>query len=72
MTGFCKPIKAFTDQYRDCQFVITCRIAAREYTFQQFTEVEVADFNDEQIAEFATKWFKAKKDPEKVRPLFND
>jgi predicted NACHT family NTPase len=23
-------IQAFTDQYRDCQFVITCRIAARE------------------------------------------
>jgi predicted NACHT family NTPase len=58
-------IQAFTDQYRDCQFVMTCRIAAREYTFQQFTEVEVADFNNEQIAEFAKKWFKAKQDPEK-------
>ncbi|MEO0376485.1 MAG: NACHT domain-containing NTPase [Cyanobacteria bacterium P01_A01_bin.17] len=58
-------IKAFTGQYRDCSFVMTCRIAAREYTFQQFTEVEVADFNQDQIAEFATKWFRAKKDPEK-------
>lgn len=58
-------IKDFTHQFRDCQFVMTCRIAAREYTFQQFTEVEVADFNPEQIAEFATKWFKTKKDPEK-------
>jgi tRNA A37 threonylcarbamoyladenosine biosynthesis protein TsaE len=58
-------IQTFTDQYRHCQFVMTCRIAAREYTFQQFTEVEVADFNDEQIAEFANKWFKAKQDPEK-------
>ncbi|MEM6436217.1 MAG: NACHT domain-containing protein [Cyanobacteria bacterium P01_D01_bin.115] len=26
-------IKGFTGQYRDCQYVITCRIAAREYTF---------------------------------------
>lgn len=43
-------------------FVITCRIAAQEYTFEQFTEVEVADFEDEQIAIFATKWF-ANKDP---------
>lgn len=58
-------IKAFTDQDRDCQYVMTCRIAAREYTFQHFTEVEVADFNQEQIAEFATKWFTAKQDPEK-------
>jgi len=58
-------IKDFTGQYRDCQFVMTCRIAAREYTFQHFTEVEVADFNEAQIAEFATKWFKVKQDPEK-------
>jgi predicted NACHT family NTPase len=64
-------IKDFTGQYRDCQFVMTCRIAAREYTFQHFTEVEVADFDEEQIAEFATKWFTAKQDPEKARPLFN-
>ena len=39
---------------------MTCRIAAREYTFEQFTEVEIADFNDEQIAQFAHKWFKAR------------
>ena len=58
-------IKDFTNHYRDCQFVMTCRIAAREYTFDHFTEVEVADFNEEQIAEFATKWFAAKQDPEK-------
>lgn len=58
-------IKDFTHEFRNCQFVMTCRIAAREYTFQQFTEVEVADFNREQIAEFAAKWFKAKQDPEK-------
>ena len=40
-----REIENFTYQYRDCQFVMTCRIAAREYTFEQFTEVEVADFN---------------------------
>ncbi|WP_239112289.1 NACHT domain-containing NTPase [Halomicronema sp. CCY15110] len=62
-------IKDFTRQYRDCQFVMTCRIAAREYTFQHFTEVEVADFDQEQIAEFATKWFTAKQDPEKGETL---
>lgn len=59
-------IKDFTGQFRDCQFVMTCRIAAREYVFQQFTEVEVADFDTDQIAEFATKWFKAKKDDKKA------
>ncbi|MFE4106227.1 NACHT domain-containing protein [Almyronema epifaneia] len=58
-------IKGFTHQFRGCQFVMTCRIAAREYTFQQFTEVEVADFNPAQIEDFATKWFQAKQDAEK-------
>lgn len=58
-------IKGFTEQFRDCQCVMTCRIAAREYTFEKFTEVEVADFNEEQIKDFSTKWFRTKKDPEK-------
>ena len=61
-----REIQNFTNQFRTCQFVMTCRIAAREYTFEQFTEVEVADFNSDQIAEFVTKWFKAQKDPIKA------
>ncbi|MGG6237339.1 NACHT domain-containing protein [Nodosilinea sp. AN01ver1] len=59
-------IKTFVNQFRDCQCVITCRIAAQEYTFEQFTEVEVADFDQKQIADFATKWFSAKHDPQKA------
>jgi predicted NACHT family NTPase len=58
-------IKEFSDQYHQNQFFITCRIAAREYTFEQFTEVEVADFDDKQITDFSTKWFQIK-DPEKA------
>lgn len=50
-------IQAFADRYPRNQFVITCRIAAKEYTFQNFTEVEVADFSTEQIATFVRKWF---------------
>ncbi|MBD0361806.1 MAG: NACHT domain-containing NTPase [Coleofasciculus sp. C3-bin4] len=55
-----KEIREFSEQYHSNQFVITCRIAAREYTFEKFTEVEVADFNHQQIRMFATKWFQAK------------
>jgi predicted NACHT family NTPase len=55
-----KEIRDFSDQYHTNQFVITCRIAAREYMFETFTEVEVADFNDKQIQTFITKWFQAK------------
>jgi predicted NACHT family NTPase len=58
-----KEIKNFTRLYRDCQIVITCRIAAWEYKFESFTEVEVADFDEDQIAEFINKWFQTKGKP---------
>lgn len=59
-------IRDFAIQFQKNQFVMTCRIAAREYTFEQFTEVEIADFNDQQIDSFAKKWFKAKDDTVKA------
>jgi predicted NACHT family NTPase len=46
--------------YGKNQFLITCRIAAKEYLFQGFREVEVADFDEEQIRVFVTKWFQSK------------
>ncbi|MBE9114734.1 NACHT domain-containing NTPase [Lusitaniella coriacea LEGE 07157] len=55
-----KAIEGFSHRYRHNPFVITCRIAAREYTFDKFTEVEIADFDDTQIATFAGNWFKNK------------
>jgi predicted NACHT family NTPase len=61
-----RQIREFSQQFPQNQFVITCRIAAREYTFEQFTEVEIADFNDEQIADFSGKWFCSKNDPIKA------
>ena len=45
-------IRQTAEKFDASQFVITCRIAAKEYIFEQFTEVEVADFDDEQIADF--------------------
>ncbi|WP_309729252.1 NACHT domain-containing NTPase [Chamaesiphon sp. OTE_75_metabat_556] len=58
-------IRQTAEKFDASQFVITCRIAAKEYIFEQFTEVEVADFDDEQIADFAHKWFQPK-DPVKA------
>ncbi|MEH2010086.1 NACHT domain-containing NTPase [Nostoc sp.] len=55
-----KEIREFSDRFPKNQFVITCRIAAKEYTFEKFTEVEVADFDDDQIFNFTNKWFKDK------------
>jgi predicted NACHT family NTPase len=53
-------IRNFARNYDQNTLIITCRIAAREYIFEQFTEVEVADFNQEQIADFVKKWFQLK------------
>ncbi len=53
-------IESFYSRYDKNKFAVTCRIAAKEYTFTQFTEVEVADFDDEQIKTFVNSWFKIK------------
>ncbi|MBE8998461.1 NACHT domain-containing protein [Nostoc sp. LEGE 12447] len=52
-----REIREFSDLFHTNQFVITCRIAAKEYTYQSFTEVEMADFDEKQIAIFAQNWF---------------
>jgi predicted NACHT family NTPase len=62
-------VRQFTAKYHLNHFIISCRLATREYTFEEFTEVEVADFSDAQIARFVTKWF-ASKDPSLSRKLF--
>lgn len=51
-----KEIRDFTTKYGDNQFVISCRVAAYNHWFEQFTDVEMADFNQEQIATFVKNW----------------
>ncbi len=55
-------LRSFATRYRDCQILITCRIAATEYDFTGFQTVEVADFTDEQVLAYAEKWFGAQTD----------
>ena len=55
-------VRHFSAKYHLNHYVISCRLATREYTFEEFTEVEVADFSAAEISSFATKWF-ASKDP---------
>ncbi len=51
-------VKNFCNKYTKAQCLITCRIAATEYSFEHFTYVEVADFNNIQIKTFVKNWFK--------------
>lgn len=60
----------FARQYYASPCLITCRRAAVEYRFEQFTYVELADFTPEQIRDMVTKWFVD--DPEKSRLFLAD
>ena len=53
-------VRNLVAKFHSNQFVLSCRIATREYTLEQFSEVEIADFDESQIASFASKWFAAK------------
>ncbi|RUT04408.1 hypothetical protein DSM106972_046360 [Dulcicalothrix desertica PCC 7102] len=50
-------IQEISDRFYNNKFILTCRIAANEYVFERFTEVELADFDEEQIVIFAKNWF---------------
>ncbi len=54
-------IRNFTRKYHKNKFLITCRNAATEYTFDKFFYVEIADFEHNQIRKFISNWFKSKK-----------
>ncbi len=57
LDGIIREIRDFTDKYTENQFVMSCRIAAYNHWFERFTDVEMADFNDEQIEGFVKNWF---------------
>jgi energy-coupling factor transporter ATP-binding protein EcfA2 len=58
--------KRFPNKIYKTNFIITCRTASLDFNFTQFTEVEIADFNDQQIEVFVHKWFHDK-DPIKEK-----
>ena len=62
-------IDKFSRDWLKNRFVVTCRIAAREYQFEYFTEVEVTDFNDQQIETFVNNWFREKDEAKSARML---
>ncbi|PZV18103.1 MAG: signal transduction protein [Leptolyngbya sp.] len=62
-----REIQQFSDLYSRNAVIITNRIATREYTFQQFTELEVANFDHAQIDEFAHRWFHNRQEPDKTK-----
>lgn len=50
-------IRNFVDRYDKNRFIISCRIAAYRHNFRRFTDVEIANFDDQQIYQFIQHWF---------------
>lgn len=50
-------MQEFMRQYRETQFIITCRVAATEYSFDNVTYLEMADFDADQMEKFIFRWF---------------
>lgn len=58
-------LQKFWRKYQRTQIIITCRIAATDYSFTEFTYIEMADFNENQVDTYAINWFR--KDIEKAK-----
>jgi hypothetical protein len=50
-------IDDFVKKFPKNRFVLTCRSGSADYIFPDFTEVEMADFDDNQVDFFIRKWF---------------
>lgn len=50
-------IQNFVNRYDNNRFMASCRVAAYRSSFQNFTEIELADFDDKQIKQFIHNWF---------------
>ncbi|MGC1308421.1 MAG: NACHT domain-containing protein [Phormidesmis sp.] len=60
-------IKDFVDRYDENRFIASCRVAASGYrgdAFKRFSNVTMADFDDEQIEQFIKNWFGSEQDLE--------
>jgi len=61
-------IRDFVDRYDGNRFIASCRVAASGYrssAFQRFSNVTMADFDDEQVQQFIINWFGAQQDIER-------
>ncbi|MGK7879908.1 MAG: NACHT domain-containing NTPase [Crocosphaera sp.] len=57
-------IQDFVDKHNKNRFIISCRTAAYNNWFRRFTDVLMAEFNDQQIEQFINNWFKTELDRE--------
>lgn len=54
-------IKDFVDRHYKNRFILSCRTAARTH-IQRFTDIEIVEFDDQQIQSFIEHWFSSELD----------
>ena len=54
-------IKDFVDRHYKNRFILSCRTAARTH-LRQFTDIEIVEFDDQQIQSFIEHWFSSELD----------
>ena len=54
-------IKDFVDRHYKNRFILSCRTAARTH-LQRFTDIEIVEFDDQQIQSFIEHWFSSELD----------
>ncbi len=63
-----RTIRDFVDRYDRNRFIASCRVASSGYrgsAFTRFSNVTMADFDDEQIQQFIINWFGSEQDRER-------
>ncbi len=54
-------IKDFVDRHHKNRFILSCRTAARTH-LRRFTDIEIVEFDDQQIQSFIEHWFSSELD----------
>ncbi|MEH1796439.1 NACHT domain-containing protein [Nostoc sp.] len=62
LTEAISEIQNFVDKYDKNRFIASCRTAAYRSSFRRFSDVGMADFDDDQIQQFIDNWFHCEAD----------
>ncbi|MEH2423281.1 MAG: NACHT domain-containing protein [Nostoc sp.] len=62
LTEAISQIQNFVDKYDKNRFIASCRTAAYRSGFRRFSDVSMADFDDDQIWQFIYNWFHSEAD----------
>lgn len=65
-----RTLNQFAQRYPNVQMCVTCRVAGIDYSFTEFTYLEIADFDNKQQHLFAGKWYQG--EPKKLERFLTE